>query len=253
VKVLSISNQKGGVGKTTTAINLAYGLAAAGRRILLVDMDPQSSLTMAVGADPQHGSIADVLGGSKTGRLTMGDIIMPLAERLDLAPAALDLAGCELELTQRLGRESVLKKAFSMIVENYDLVILDSGPSLGLLVINAIVAADAIIIPVIPDALGLRGLALFLQSLETIRAELNPGLVIMGCVVCQFDKRTTLHKAALERLKEEKIPVLAVVKKSVAAARAVGFGKPITSGELRDQYAVLTAEVEKWQKTIWAE
>jgi chromosome partitioning protein len=245
---LAIANQKGGVGKTTTAINLAYSLAAMGRRVLLVDLDPQASLTQAVGINPEAGSLAEVLGGAHPGRVPMAEIIQPLAPGVDLAPADLDLAGCELGLTSRLGREGVLKKALATVT-GYDLALLDCGPSLGLLVVNGLTAAHGVIAPVIPDALGLRGLALFLSSLEAIRAELNPGLDVLGVVVCQYARRLNLHKAALEKLHAGGLPVLGVISRSTKAATAAGRGLPITGGDLAEQYQALALEVEKWLKS----
>lgn len=242
---LTIANQKGGVGKTTTVINLAYGLAQLGRRVLMVDCDPQASLTHAAGIDADAGSLADVLGGVKPGQLSMMAIIKPLAEGVDLAPAALELATCELNLVSRLGREGVLKKALTS-VEGYDLVIIDCGPSLGLLVVNALTAAHGILAPVIPDWLGLRGLSLFLDSLEAVRSELNPGLDVLGCVVCQYDRRLNLHKAALEELRAGGVPVLGVISKSIKAAATAGRGLPITGGDLAEQYQALSVEVDKW-------
>lgn len=247
MKVLAISNQKGGVGKTTTAINAAYGLAQLGRHVLLVDLDPQASLTQAAGVSSSQGSLADVLGGAYPGQQPMSKITQPIAPGVDLAPAALDLANCELGLTSRLGRESVLKKALAGL-SGYDLAILDCGPSLGLLVINALAAAGGVLAPVVPDALGLRGLALFLTSLETVRADLNPGLEVLGTVVCQYDRRLNLHKQALDQLQKSGLPILAVIGKSVKAASAAGRGQPISGGDLADQYQVLSGEIDKWLK-----
>ena len=245
MQILSIACQKGGVGKTTSAINLAYGLAAVGRRVLLIDTDPQASLSLAVGINPERDNLKDVLGGARPGRLPMSAIIKPLAEGIDLAPPGFDLAGCELDLGQRLGREGVLKRALATVA-GYDIAILDTPPSFGLLVLNCLGASHAVIAPVVPDPLGLRGLALFLDNLGRIQGELNPDLNILGCIVCQYDKRSTLHRASLDHLRAEKLPVLAVIKKSIQAARAAGQGKPITTGDLRDQYQELTREVERW-------
>jgi chromosome partitioning protein len=243
---LAIANQKGGVAKTTTAINLAYNLAAMGRRVLLVDLDPQASLTMATGILQDRGTLADVLGGAQPGRTAISNIIRNLSERVDLAPAGLELAGCELGLVQRLGRESALKRALAN-VEGYDLAILDCGPSLGLLVVNALVAAHGVLVPTLPTALDLRGLALFMQSLTSIR-ELNPALAVLGVVVCQYDARLILHRAALDELQAGGLQVLGVIKKSIQAARTAGMGQPITSGELAEQYRQLAEEVDTWVK-----
>lgn len=247
MNILCVANQKGGVGKTTTTVNLGYGLAALGRLVLLVDMDPQASLTLAVGVDAEAGSLADVLGGAHPGRLSMAAIIKPLAPGVDLAPSSLELASCELGLTSRLGREGVLKKALAS-VEGYDLAILDCGPSLGLLVVNALTAAHGVISPVVCDLLSLRGLKLFIDSMESIKTELNPGLVLLGCLVTQYDRRLTLHRAALAELQAGGVPVLGVINRSTKAAQTAGRGLPILEGVLFEQYKNLSAEVDLWLK-----
>jgi chromosome partitioning protein len=168
-----------------------------------------------------------------------------MAPGVDLAPAALDLANCELGLVSRLGREAVLKKALAGL-KDYDVAILDTAPSIALLAVNALVAANAVIAPVVPDALGLRGLALFLSSLESIRSELNPSLLLLGVVVCMYDGRLTLHREALADLSAGNLTVLAIISKGIAAARSAGEGMPIAGGKLADQYFDLSKEIDQW-------
>jgi chromosome partitioning protein len=241
---LAIANQKGGVGKTTSAINLAYNLAGMGRRVLLVDVDPQASLTQAVRIDPHMPTLADVLGGGQPGRISMSNIIHNLSERVDIAPAGRELVSCELGLVQRLGRESALKRALAN-VEGYDLAILDCGPSMGLLVVNALVAAHAVLVPTLPSGLDLRGLRMFMLSLADLH-ELNPGLTVLGVLLCQYDGRLIVHRAALEELQASGLHLLGIIKKSTQAVRSAGMGRPITSGELAEQYRQLAGEVDTW-------
>lgn len=243
---IAISNQKGGVGKTTTALNLSYNLAELGRRVLLLDLDPQASLTQALGVNPEHGSLADVLGDAKPGRLYIPQITHKLAEHLDLAPAELSLSNTELYLTARMGRETILKKALDGL--NYDYCVIDCGPSLGLLVVNALAAAHGVIAPVIPDRLGLRGLALFAESLESIREAINPRVQFLGALVCQYDKRLTIHQAALAELQAGGQVLPVVIPKRAEAARTAGAGQPVTRGELAGHYKQLAEIIDLWPK-----
>lgn len=249
MRTIAVANQKGGTGKTTTTLNLGAGLAGLGRRVLLVDLDPQSSLTLATLGDSSGHSLAEVLGDTAAGPLRMGDVIQPLGDRLYLAPADIALGVSELGFTTRMGREAILRRVLASI-GGYEVCLIDCGPSLGLLTVNALAAADAVICPTLPTALDLRGLALFLASLETIRKELNPRLQLLGALVCQYDNRLTLHRAALDQLKASQIPMLPVIiSKSVEAAKTAGAGEPVGRGALAEQYKALANEVERWLKT----
>lgn len=246
MKCLAIANQKGGVGKTTTALNVGAVLAGSGLRVMLIDLDPQGSLTLATVGDCAGRSMAEVFGGSQPGKLSLVDIAQEIGPGLHLAPADIALSVAEMDINSRRGREFILKKALSTLT-GYDLALLDCGPNLGLLVVNALTAADGVLCPTLPTALDLRGLRLFLSSVEAIRADLNPALEFLGVVVCQLENRK-LHRAALEDLEAGGLPILATIGRSVQAADSSGRGQPIGAGTLADQYQNLSVEVQRWLK-----
>lgn len=245
MKTIAIANQKGGVGKTTLAINLAAGLATLGRKVLLIDLDPQASLTLSTIGESSGQCIAEVIGGALPGNLLLSDIIRPLSENLDLAPGGLSLSISEIGLITRMGRENILKKALSS-VNQYDVAIIDCGPSLGLLVENALNAADGVLIPTLPTPVDKRGVSIFIESLNAVRSELNPNLIILGLVICQYDRRLKLHQQILEEFQNIQLPILAVIGRSIEIARTVGEGKPLSSGRLLPQMQELSAKIDFW-------
>jgi chromosome partitioning protein len=197
-QVIALANQKGGVAKTTTTLNLGVALAERGKRVLAVDLDPQSNLTMSQGIDPDdlERSMFDVL----VHKTPMEDIIVQ--REIDLAVASIDLAGAELAMSSMIGRERALQKAILPLRSTYDYVFVDTPPSLGLLTINALTAADSVIVPVQCEYLSLRGLIQLENTLSMIRENLNPDVRIRGILPTMFDGRTLHSREAVEILQE---------------------------------------------------
>jgi len=207
MKTLSIANLKGGSGKTAMAHALGASLASMGRRVLLVDCDPQASLTVSCGIlDAGGHSLAEVLGNAKPGDLALVDIIQDLDGGLALAPGDIALADTELYLPGRMAGEQVLKRALATV--DYDLAILDCPPSFSLLVVNALTASDAVLVPVVPEYVGLRGLAIFLDGIAQVRANTNPGLELLGVVATFYDGRLRHHRAAMEDMRAGGLPLV---------------------------------------------
>ena len=197
-KVIAFANQKGGVAKTTTALNLAVAFAEKGFRVLCVDMDPQGNLTMSQGIDP------DTLDVSMFDVLVHDVPIRNVIRRreIDVACASIDLAGAEIAMSTKIGRERCLDKAFRAIHDDYDFICIDTPPSLGLLTINALTAADKVIVPVQCEYLSMRGLIQLQNTLQMIRENLNPDIQIEGILPTLMDTRTTHAKEAIEILEE---------------------------------------------------
>ncbi len=197
-KVIAFANQKGGVAKTTTALNLAVAFKESGHRVLAVDMDPQGNLTMSQGVDPDKvdKSMFDVL----VHHIPLSEIIVK--REIDVAVASIDLAGAEIAMSTQIGRERSLQKAIDAVRGDYDFVCIDTPPSLGLLTVNALTAADKVIVPVQCEYLSMRGLVQLQNTLQMIRENLNPGVEIEGILPTMLDSRTVHAKEAVEILEE---------------------------------------------------
>jgi chromosome partitioning protein len=227
--VYAIANQKGGVGKTTTAVNMAACVAAAGRQTLLVDLDQQCNATVALGIDRDASpSSYDCL----TGEVSVAEAARPAGpDNLWVVPASRDLAGAAVELPRIEGSETTLRGMLGPVRERFDCTLLDCPPSLGPVTVNALVAADRVIVPVQAEYLALEGLVQFMDTLGLIRRELNPALVLTGVVITMADDRTRLSQD-VERELRNHFPELVfrtVIPRSVRIAEAPSFGVPVVS------------------------
>ncbi len=228
-KVIAIANQKGGVGKTTTAINLAASLAVLEKRVLIIDADPQANTTSGLNFSPDNDE-QRTLYEVMIGKIDIADaLIQTEIERLHMIPSHINLVGAEIELLETEHRESVLKNVLAPVRDKYDYIIIDCSPSLGLITINSLTASDSVMIPVQPEFFALEGLGKLLQTIRLVQGGYNPDLSIEGFVVTMFDGRTKVHSQVLAELREHfrEMVFKTVIQRNIRLSEAPSHGKPI--------------------------
>ena len=245
-KVIAVANQKGGVAKTTTAINLSACLAELGKRVLLVDLDPQGNATSGIGVSKHKlmRCIYDVLIND----VSLDQVIQKTDQKnLKVVPARIQLAGAEIELVSQISREGKLKCALNDVKNNYDYIFIDCPPSLGLLTLNALTAATDVLIPIQCEYYALEGLTLLMKTLDTVRKHLNPDLNILGALLTMFDARTNLAIQVVDEVKgyfPQKV-FRTIISRNVRLSEAPSHGKPINSYDTRSRGAEVYRELAK--------
>ncbi len=254
-KITAICNQKGGVGKTVTAVNLGIGLARAGKKVLLVDMDAQGSLTASLGyqrPDQMENTLATILGRIILDEpVSPGEGILHQAEAVDLLPANIELSGLEVTLVNTMSRERILRDYLNSVRDQYDVILLDCCPSLGMLTINALAAADQVLIPMQAHYLSIKGLEQLIRTISNVKRKINPGLEIAGILITMADLRTTYSREIIELLRNsygDKLRIFnSIIPQSIRAAETSAEGRSIylhdPAGKVSAAYASLTREV----------
>ncbi|USS90194.1 ParA family protein [Fructilactobacillus carniphilus] len=244
--IIALANQKGGVGKTTTAVNLGADLASAGKRVLIVDSDAQGNATSGVGISKQsiQHDVYDVL----VSEAPLDSVIMQTQhEGLDIVPATIQLSGAEIELTPQMARETRLKNALGAVDDQYDFVLIDCPPSLGLITINAFTASDSILIPVQSEYYALEGLSQLLNTVQLVQKHFNPNLYIEGVLLTMYDARTNLGTQVNEEVRKffkEKV-YQTVIPRNVRLSEAPSHGLPIIDYDPRSKGAQVYLELTK--------
>ncbi|MBR3224184.1 MAG: ParA family protein [Atopobiaceae bacterium] len=248
--VIAIINQKGGVGKSTTAINLAAALGDLGKRVLVVDFDPQGNATSGFGVDKD--SLERDVYDTLMNNVSIEDVVVSSpVEGVSVAPATIQLAGAEIELVSVMARESVLRYVLEPVRDSYDYIFVDCPPSLGLLTVNALVAADSLLVPIQCEFYALEGLSKLLESMRMVKGRLNPALDIFGVVMTMFDARTTLSRQVVEEVRDFFGPKVfnTIIPRNVKLSEAPSHGLPINRYDPRSKgalaYAELAEEVAK--------
>ncbi len=245
-KIIAITNQKGGVGKTTSTVNLGASLASLGQKVLLVDIDPQGNATSGVGVD--KGDLDECIYNVLVEEQDAVNVIVPTAvENLSIIPATIQLAGAEIELVSTMSREVKLKKALQEIKDAYDYVLIDCPPSLGLLTINSLTASDSVLIPVQCEYYALEGLSQLLNTIRLIQKHLNKELMIEGVLLTMLDARTNLGIQVIDEVKkyfQDKV-YKSIIPRNVRLGEAPSHGKPITVYDPKSKGAEVYLELAK--------
>ena len=254
-KITALCNQKGGVGKTVTAVNLGIGLAREGKRVLLADIDPQGSLTASLGyqrPDQMENTMAEILGRVISDEPQVPDEgIIHHAEGVDLLPANIELSGLEVTLVNTMSRETILRDYLNSVRDRYDVILLDCCPSLGMLTINALAAADEVIIPAQAHYLSLRGMEQLIRTISNVKRKINPALEIAGILITMADMRTNYSREIIELLRNtygSKLRIFdSIIPLSIRAAETSAEGRSIylhdPAGKVSAAYTALTQEV----------
>ena len=247
-RIIASTNQKGGVGKTTTAINLSACLAEAGQRVLAVDFDPQGNTTSGLGLE--KGNLDNTVYELLMGECKLEEcIFQSVQERLDVMPSDMDLSGAEIELLDIQNKESILKDYLEKVEDKYDFIIIDCPPSINLLTINALTAADTVIVPIQCEYYALEGLSQVLKTVALVQKKMNPHLEIEGVVFTMYDSRTNLSLEVVENVKEHLNQNIykTIIPRNVRLAEAPSYGMPINQYDSRssgaESYRLLAAEV----------
>ena len=226
-KIIAIANQKGGVGKTTTSVSLSAALAALGKRVLLIDSDPQGNATSGFGID--KGALEKTIYQVLIENIPVAEALQKTEYGLDLLPAKIELAGAEVELVGAIARETRLKKALAAVRDSYDYILIDCPPSLGLLTLNSLTAADTILMPLQCEFYALEGLSQLMQTVELVQNNLNPALGIEGVLLTMFDSRTKLSEQVVNEVRGHFGDVVyqTMIPRTVRLSEAPSYGQPI--------------------------